>query len=146
MSLGSVRRMAAQIMDIGEKRVVFDDSQVGEIGKAVTKDDVRKLIAAHAINPKKKKGVPRKRGRARTVRRRLRGLGAGGRKGTANARTAQKTKWIARVRAQRALLKQLKEDGKLTQGYRDIYWKIKGGAFADKARMVTYLKERGYMK
>lgn len=146
MSFESVRRMAAQLLDAGRKRVTFDQAQLGEIGKAVTKDDVRKLIDADAITVKREKGVPRTRGRLRTVKRRLRGAGVGGRRGSANARTTRKRHWAMTVRAQRTLLRQLRDDSKLLQGYREIYWKIKGGAFPDKAHMITYLKERGYLK
>ena len=146
MSLKTVRRLAAQILGVGEKRVVFDTAQSGEIAKAVTKDDVRKLIEARAITARRVKGVPRTRGRLRAERKRLRGSGAGNRRGTANARANRKKKWIATVRAQRMLLRNLQTEGKLQKGYRELYMKIKGGAFPDRARMLAHLKERGYLK
>lgn len=146
MSLKTVRRMAAQILGVGEKRVIFDPLQSGEISKAVTKDDVRKLIAAHAITVAKVKGVPRTRGRLRAERKRLRGVGEGKKHGTAKRRTEQKKRWMSRVRSQRMLLRRLREQGKLTKGYRKIYLKIKGGAFSDKSHMLTYLSEMGYLK
>lgn len=146
MALRTVRRLAAQLLDVGEKRVVFDPAQLGEIAKAVTKDDVRKLIAARAITVERVKGVPRTRGRLRTGRKRLRGQGIGKRRGTANARTDRKRKWMSTVRAQRTLLRRLRMEGKLLKGYREIYMKIKGGAFPDRGRMLAYLGERGYLK
>lgn len=146
MSMKTVRRLAAQLLGVGEKRIMFESAESAEIAKAVTKDDVRKLIDARAITVRKVKGVPRTRGRLRAARRRLRGSGVGKRRGTANARTERKEKWMALARSQRALLRRLRAGGKLLKGYREIYMKIKGGAFPDKARMMVYLGERGYLK
>ena len=38
------RRLAASLMNIGEKKVTFKNDELDEIGKAITRDDVRALI------------------------------------------------------------------------------------------------------
>lgn len=124
----------------------MDPSQMTEIAKSVTKDDVRHLIRKGYIAAEKKKGVPRYRGRARSKRKlkgRMHGLGR--RRGKAGARSIEKQEWMARIRAQRQILKDLHSRG-LLSNYREIYMKAKGGAFRDKAHLLSYLREKGLLK
>ena len=147
MSINAVKRMASEIMKSGESRIRLDPTQLEEIGKAITKDDVRNLIRKGYVFAIPKKGVPRIRGKIHQNRNKSgRGRGLGKRRGTANARLNSKTIWMARVRAQRGLLRELKDQGAVTEGYRETYNKIKGGAIKDKSHLLIFLKERGYLK
>jgi len=146
MSIKAVRRMASYLMKCGGTRVVMDSAHLEDIEKSITKDDVRALIRKGYVWASPKKGVPRTRGRMHADRLRAgRGRGAGKRRGTANARLNSKSVWMARVRSQRKLLKSLKQQGAVTEGYREAYNKIKGGAIKDKSHLMIFLKEKGYL-
>lgn len=147
MALHTVRRMAATILKAGEARVWFDPLKLEEIGKAITKDDVRNLIRKGYIKAPQKKGVPRTRGRIRAEKKKKgRQRGRGKMRGTYSARMDEKKRWMQRLRAQRRLLQELRAKEKLESGFKTIYLRIKGGSFADKGQLMTYLKEKGYLK
>ncbi|MEM2974106.1 MAG: 50S ribosomal protein L19e [Candidatus Micrarchaeia archaeon] len=147
MSIKAVKRMASDILKCGESRLVMNSSHLEEIEKAITKDDVRILIRKKYVWALPKKGVPRARGKIHAERKRKgRSSGIGSRRGTSKARLSPKRVWMAKVRAQRRLLKELKLHGALVRGYRDTYNKIKGGSIRDKSHLITFLKERGYLK
>ena len=145
MNIKAVRRISARLLKCGEKRVWIDSSKYKEIKETVTTDDIRRLIKEKTIRKIKAKGVPRTKGRIRAKKKkkgRLKGYGK--RKGTAKARI-KKREWILRIRAQRKLLRKLKDSGLLKKGYREIYLKIKGGVFRDKAHLLTHLKSQNYL-
>jgi len=55
--------------------------------------------------------------------------------------------WINTLRAQRRILKKLREKKALTQeNYRTLYAKAKGNYFRDIRRMIGYAKEQGMLK
>ena len=143
----TLRRMSADLLKVGESRVWIDPSQLTEIAKAVTKDDVRRLIRLGYITAQQVKGVPRVSGRIHyTKRRKGRRSGQGKRHGTGKTRMGVKKAWMNRIRAQRELLKNLRTKNMLTSGFRMVYYKIKGGEFPDRAHLTNYLKEKGYLK
>lgn len=149
MSISSVRRMASQITGAGISRIKFDNSRIEEIAKAVTKDDVRALIKQKVIIVEKKKGVSRAIGRIHDEERRKgRAHRTARRRGTHSARAGGKKEWINRIRAQRELIRSFKKRGMFisNKAYREVYLKIKGGVFPDKARVLLYLNEKGYLK
>ena len=150
MSIASVRRMASQILKAGESRIKYDPSKLADIEKAVTKDDVRALIKQKAVKVEQKKGVSRALGRMHDEERRQgRAHKFSRRRGTHSARAGGKKKlWIARIRAQRDLIKNLKTKGMFVSNaaYRETYLKVKGGAFPDKTRVLMFLNEKGYIK
>jgi large subunit ribosomal protein L19e len=139
--------MASDILKAGESRIWIDPMQVDEVQKAITKDDVRNYIRKGLVKAKPKQGVSRIRGKMNAERKRKgRSSGFGKRKGTSKARLDPKIIWMARIRSQRKLLKSLKDEGAVKEGYRHSYQKIKGGAIRDKAHLITFLKERKYLK
>jgi large subunit ribosomal protein L19e len=130
--------MAADILGIGESRVKFNPSRIKEADKALTRYDVRNLIKAGVVtklpvqgrkkNPKKQK------------------QGQGSRKGALKARRGDKDLWMAKVRAQRALLTRLLEEGVLDpQLKRKLYGRIKSGLFRSKRALILYLKDGGML-
>lgn len=149
MSMTSVKRMASQITGAGVSRIKFVPSRLADIEKAVTKDDVRALIKQKAIIVENKKGVSRAIGKIHDEERRLgRAHRISRRRGTHSARAGGKEVWVNRVRAQRELIKSFKKRGLFinNKAYREVYLKIKGGAFPDRSRVLLYLKEKGYLK
>ncbi len=131
------RRMAAQILGVGESRVWIDPDRKDEVQTAITKDDVRKLIKRGIIRKKPEASVSRGRKRARKGKRR----GPGSRKG---AIESEKEKWMRRVRALRKTLSELREKGAIERSfYRELYRMVKGGFFRDRSHLLAYLRERG---
>jgi large subunit ribosomal protein L19e len=143
MNLKLQRRLAAQILKIGETRVWMDNDQAEEISKAITRNDVRGLISRGLIKEKPKMGISRGRTRhLESQRRKGRRKGYGKRKGRATARTPAKESWMNKVRALRRLAKAMKVSGQLNvEQYRDIYKKIKGNFFRSRAHLRMYAEK-----
>src|SRR6056297_152476 len=107
--LSAQRRLAADVLDVGKNRVWFDPEAQGEIAEAITREDVRELVAEGTIDAQDAKSNSRGRARERN-RQRAAGhrKGPGTRKGTAGAREDRKDAWMSRIRAQRRRLKELR--------------------------------------
>ena len=140
--LGSQKRMAADILDVGEGRVWLDPGEQEEIAEAITRDDIRELVDEGIIRAKDAKTNSRGRARERAEKRSYgHQTGAGSRKGKAGARQARKDDWVARIRAQRARLKELREDGTIDRTqYRELYNKASGGEFDSVDRLEAYVR------
>ncbi|MEM1989819.1 MAG: 50S ribosomal protein L19e, partial [Candidatus Bathyarchaeia archaeon] len=63
MSLKSQRRMAAEILGVGEERVWIDPERIEEVEAAITREDIKRLIHEGVIRKLKDKGVSRARAR-----------------------------------------------------------------------------------
>jgi len=139
------RRLAADVMDCSPKRVRFDPGSLEEIDKAITKDDIRKLLKEGVITILPVKGNSNARLKKRQQqRRRGRRRGTGSRKGPASSRTPPKARWMAGVRAQRDLLFRLRERNKVNhEAFRMLYSKIKGGFFRSTHHIKMYCEEKG---
>ena len=48
--LRAQRRLAADVLDVGENRVWFDPEEQGEIADAITREDIRDLVDRGAID------------------------------------------------------------------------------------------------
>ncbi|RMF05956.1 50S ribosomal protein L19e [Candidatus Woesearchaeota archaeon] len=138
------KRLAAQILKTSPKKVRLDPERADEIKEAITKADVKGLIAGGAIQRKPDRSTSR--GRARKLheqKRKGRRKGHGSRKGKATARQAKKEAWMARIRLQRKVLKSLKEANKITnETFKDLYRKAKGGFFRSKRHLKLHLEEK----
>lgn len=143
MAQKTIRRLAASIMGVGESKVWFDPAKLANIQEALTRDDVRKLIADGTIKKIPLRSVSRFGARQRQLGKRVgRMRGHGNRKGTKAARSGGKSLWMARVRSQRRLLLSLVKDGKLQKNdARAVYMKIKGNSFKGKKNLSNYLVE-----
>lgn len=144
MNLKNKKRIAAQVLKSGLKRVWFNPDKLSEIKEAITKEDIRNLIREGTIRIKQKKGISRFRVRKTLVQKRKgRRQGPGTRKGKATARLSRKQDWMNRVRKQRALLKILKDKKVLSsKEYSDLRLKVKGGFFRSKRHLKLYLEEK----
>jgi len=146
--LRNQRRMAASLLKCGENRVWMDQDQLGEIAKAVTKDDIRLLIKGDAIKSKQIKGISS--GRKKYIanqKEKGRRRGHGSRKGAKYARFPKKERWIRTIRPIRNYLRDLKESKQIDKStYRKYYLKAKGGEFRSKHHLKTHLVSDGIIK
>ncbi len=133
MNTRNLRTIAATLMGVGKSRVRIKTDATDELSGAMTKEDVRELVAKRVLY---KSGEPHQsRGRARdkiAKRKRGRRGGMGKRKGTYKARTPPKQKWMREVRALREELLKLKKEHPAEVekiGYRKLYRMIKGNYF-----------------
>ncbi len=144
----SIKRIASRLLKCGITKVWIDPERINEAKKAITREDVRKLIKQGIVkkikedkekNPEAKyKAMQKKRGRRR---------GPGSRKGAKKAREGKKKKWMLKIRAQRKLLRTLRDKGVIdTSTYRKVYRLSKGGMFRSKKHLLTYLEENELLR
>ena len=151
MMITNQKRMAAQIFSKREGRVVgihriwVDPDYLDEVVDAVQKADVRNLIDDGIIMAKPIVGTSRSRTRkASQQKSKGRRKGQGSRSGSANARSPRKQRWMTRIRAQRRVLRKLRDEGSLTSSqYRHFYLKAKGGSYRSIAHMRSNIELEG---
>jgi large subunit ribosomal protein L19e len=148
MSLQTVRRIAADVLGIGENRIKIKHGEEAKVGEALTREDVRGLLSQGLVYAVPVKGVSRALGRMHDAQKKLgRRRGHGSRKGTKYSKISKKEIWMSKVRGQRKFIKTLKDASKVdNKTYRSIYLMVKGKAFKGKAQIETYLKENKLMK
>lgn len=148
MKLDVHKRKAASLLKTSPKKIRFNTKALAEIKEAITKTDLRGLIRDGTITKKQDKGVSRVRAR-KNQKQRAKGLrkGAARRKGSVNARDNQKEKWKAKVRTQRAFIKELKDKELIeAKTYRLLYSRVKGGYFRSKRHIKLFLEEQNLVK
>ena len=141
MSLKSQRRIAAEILKVGETRVWIDPERIEEVESAITREEIKRLIHEKAIRPLPKRGISRARARVLHEKKK-KGLrrGPGSRSGTRKARLPRKRMWMMRIRALRRRLRELKSRRLIVEGaYRRLYIMAKSGAFKSIAEMERYI-------
>ena len=138
--LKTQRRIASDVLNVGESRVWLDPSKFKDIKEAITRADIEGLISKGMI--KKKELVGQSRSRARILhekKRRGHRKGVGSRKGEKSAR--MKFEWIDKVRALRNELFKQRKQGKIDQKeFRQLYKKIKGNSFHSVNHMRNYIE------
>ncbi len=140
--LGAQKRLAADVLDVGERRVWLDPDESDEIAEAITREDIRELVDMGIIQAKGTQNNSRGRARERNEKRSYgHKKGHGKRKGKAGARQNRKDSWVSRIRAQRKRLKELREDGTIDRTqYRELYNKASGGEFDSVDRLEAYAR------
>jgi large subunit ribosomal protein L19e len=140
--LTAQRRLAADVLDVGKNRVWLDPERTDDIADAITREDVRDLIDEGAIRAEDAKSNSRGRARERAEKRAYgHRKGAGSRKGKAGGRQNTKEQWQSRIRAQRATLKELRDEGELSASeYRSLYDQASGGEFDSVADLERYIE------
>jgi large subunit ribosomal protein L19e len=140
--LKNQRRLAAQILKVGQNRVWIDPDRIDDVDTAITREEIRKLIHEGKIKQLPEKGVSR--GRARTIHRKKkmgRRRGAGSRTGSPRARVTKKEAWMRRIRALRKRLRELKAKKIIAENaYRKLYKMASSGRFETVGDMERYLK------
>jgi len=135
VNLNLKRRLVARMLGVGVDRVWFDPEAIEDLEGIDTRDDVRKLLKQNVIKILPIKGQTRRKKKKRR--------GPGSRKGKKTARLSKKERWMMRVRAQRKLLRKLRDKGKLTKSeYRKLYMLVKGGMFRSRAHLLEYIKTK----
>ena len=140
MNVNSQKKLAAKVMGIGLSRVrIVDEKSVGE---ALTRNDIRRLISHGAITSVEKRGTSKKYSAHRlSQKKKGRRIGKGSWKGRKFSKKTRKEHWMSKIRPLRRLLRELRDEGKLSvKDYRKIYYMMKGGAFRNKNHLLYYLK------
>jgi len=142
--LAAQKRLAADILDVGEGRIWLDPAAQSDISEAITRQDVRDLIDSGSIQTEEASGNSRGRARERAAKQAYgHQTGPGSRRGTAGARQNSKQDWQNQIRAQRRTLRELRDDGSLSATqYRELYDMAKGGEFQDVRRLKNYIDEQ----
>ena len=145
MSLKSQRRLAAEILKVGEGRVWIDPDRTLDVEVAITRDEVRKLIHEDAIKPLPKKGISRSRAKILKDQKK-KGLrkGPGGKSGSARSKISKKRAWMLKIRPLRNKLRDLKDSRVITKSvYRKLYNMAGSGVFESTADLERYIQTRG---
>mgnify|MGYP000029440709 FL=1 len=142
MSLKSQRRLAAQILKIGQNRVWIDPERIDDVEAAITREEIRKLVHEGVIQPLPEKGVSRARARIlHEKKKKGRRRGPGSMTGSAHAKISRKEAWMSKIRALRKRLRGLKEKKVITENtYRKLYKMASSGRFESVADLERYLK------
>lgn len=140
--LKSQRRLAAQILKIGQNRVWIDPERIEDAEGAITRDEVRKLVHEGTIRSKPEQGISRGRGRILHLKKKKgRRSGAGSRTGSPHARISKKEAWMSKIRALRKRLRLLKAKKVIPEGeYGKLYRMAGSGRFESIADLERYLK------
>lgn len=135
------KRLAARVLKCGVSRVWIDPKHVEDVRNAITAADIRRLVKRGVIKKLPEKGTSRARARKIAEQKKKgRRKGIGSRKGAKYARKPKKERWMERIRAQRKLLRELRDKGKITRRvYRELYRKASGGFFHSKAHLLLYI-------
>ncbi len=138
-----VKRIASELTGRGENAIRLNSNAREEIGKALTRDDVRKLIKNGSVFAlKERHNISLNSKDLRRRRSKGRGRGQGRRHGSAKARLGRR--WKKKIRSQRLLLGILKSKGKLDrQAFKHYYALAKGNSFADKSSLLLHMSEEG---
>ena len=148
MRLTVQRRLAGSIMRCSPKRVWFDTERLEDIKEAITKQDLKIMIAEGAIRERPAKTVSRGRARVQAAQK-AKGLrrGVGSRKGKKTARLSKKRSWINKIRIQRIFLKLLRAKELIEPKiYQNLYLKSKGGFFRSKRHIKLYIDDQKLVK
>jgi len=140
--LSSQRRLASQILKIGQNRVWIDPERMDDVEGAITREEVRKLIHEKVINSLPEKGVSRSRAKIiREKKRKGRRSGPGSITGAAHAKVTKKEAWMLRIRSLRRKLRELKAKKVITEKTYSQYYRMAGsGRFQSLAELERNLK------
>ncbi len=137
------KNLAAKILKTSHQKVRFAEGALADVQKAITRSDIRGLIAVGKITIAK--GNLHSRFNARKIaaqKRKGRQSGRGSKKGKKYSILSSKDQWMNKIRVQREFLKLLKEKSLVSpSSYRSLYLMSKGGYFRNKRHIKLYLTE-----
>jgi large subunit ribosomal protein L19e len=137
------RRLAAQILKVGQNRVWISPEHMTDVEGAITREEVRKLIHEKIIVSLPVKGVSRSRAKSIRGKKKLgRRSGPGSVTGAGYAKVTQKEAWMIRIRALRRRLRELKASRVIAETTYTQYYRMAGsGRFGSMAELERNLKE-----
>ena len=140
--LKSQRRLAAQILKIGQNRVWIDPERMSDVEGAITREEVRKLIHEKIIVSQPEKGVSRSRAKVIRGKKLLgRRNGPGSITGAGYAKVTKKEAWMLKIRSLRRKLRELKASRVITEDTYSQYYRMAGsGRFQSIAELERNLK------
>jgi len=141
LNLKSQRRMAAEILKVGESRVWINPERIEDVELAISREEIRRLIHEKAIMKIPEKGISHARTRMlHEKRKKGRRRGHGSRQGPKGARYPRKKAWIIRIRAQRRRLRELRDRHVITESvYRRLYVMAGSGVFRSVSALERYI-------
>ena len=147
--LRNQRRMASQVLGVGETSVWLDPLHAEDIAAAVTRADVRGLVEKGHIAKLQAQGVSRGRARALALSKaKGKRKGPGSRQGsaTSQARAPRKEKWMRTIRPLRQTLGMLRDEELIdTPAYRRYYRRAKGGVFRSRPHLLSHMVTDGLL-
>ncbi len=140
--LKSQRRLAAEILKVGQNRVWIDSEKIEDAEAAMTREEIKKLVHEGVIKRLPEKGISHARARiVHEKKKKRRRSGPGSRSGSARAKISKKEAWMSKIRALRKRLRELKANKIVTEStYRKLYRWASSGRFVSVADLERYLK------
>ena len=130
MNLGKKKQLVKRTLHVGEDRVFFVQSRLGEIKEAITKQDIRDLVNSRAIIIKNVKG------RKKVIHSQKRRHAGKVRKNT----DIRKTSYVFITRKLRKYLKEMENQKKISKiQVVELRKKIKNRQFKSKEHLKEYL-------
>lgn len=142
------KRLAAEILKTSPGKIRFAAGALEDVKKAITRSDMRGLIAVGKITTSADNLHSRAGARRRTLQKR-KGLqkGKGSKKGTKYSLVSRKEQWVQRIRAQRELIAQMRDKKLLSsKNYQLLYAKTKGGYFRNRRHIKLYISEHSLLE
>jgi large subunit ribosomal protein L19e len=141
-NLSSQRRLASQILKIGQNRVWIDPERMSDVEGAITREEIKKLIHEKVIVSLPEKGVSRSRAKIIRGKKRLgRRSGPGSITGAGYAKVTQKDAWMIKIRSLRRKLRELKASRTIAEETYSQYYRMAGsGRFQSIAELERNLK------
>lgn len=130
MKLDKKKVLASKVLGVGKGRVIFNKERLEEIKEAITKQDIRDLIADGAINVREITGK-------RTIEKRKtrRRMGSIRKKVNPGKRV-----YMHRTRKLRIYLSELRKQNKITtEQYHKLRKQIKASLYRNKAHMKEHI-------
>ncbi len=142
------KNIAAKVLKTSPEKVRFAEDALGDINKAITRSDIRGLIAVGKISRKRPSEHSRVRARENAAQKsKGRRKGKGTKKGRKFAVITRKEQWMTRVRLQRSFLKELRDKELLSStNYRMLYNRSKGGYFRNKRHVKLFITEQNLIE
>jgi len=137
------RRLASQILKIGQNRVWINPERMDDVEGAITREEIRKLIHEKIIVSLPVKGVSRSRAKIIRGKKKLgRRSGPGSVTGAGYAKVTKKEAWMIKIRSLRRKLRELKASRVITEATYTQYYRMAGsGRFNSVAELERNLKE-----
>lgn len=141
--MNNKKKLAGKILGVSPGKIVFAEDALGDIKKAITRSDIRGLIAVGKIRENKENYHSRSGARRNaTQKQKGRQKGRGSKKGTKYSIISRKEKWVVRIRVQRQFIKELRDKQLISPlTYQELKAKSKGGYFRNKRHIKLYLTE-----